>query len=721
MNGFEWLETLPMEQQDQLEALIAAVAEGDNERVDSMAPVLLREARDKDQPWVEILVRNFHLRSIVFNREDVREAVPQAVSLLERASRDDTRDCPQSTCVSHVLTAAYTLTDPEGFAEKREAVSRETLQGLDPERVCFLCISNEVATALIDQGRPEEALAFIEQQKEVRRSRGISFDPDDFARTESTALSAVGRHDDALKVVRAGLASGEVLRGESWMHSTRQVEAWILAESGSTEEALAQLPDLAQVFRDGGFEIHRRLVVRLVRSGQVGPAGGAVRLARLAREALQRGLADTGIQASLQSSRWFHEGGHPLLAEAVRERARPHLEALADPGRYLSELSALSELERVEPHESSIAALLAQPASPEQHVGLAERWSQMGFPDRADAALDEATRQFPDDIDLYEARCKTALGRRDAELLDRLVAAPPRHPEGEDNARFYEGLFAHETGDVARAIAAFEQVWSRRHDWIEVARRLGRLLLPSDPGRSMLVWLEAADAHQVPYFRWLGLVAATLAEDWPAQARLGAELELPELPDDRRPELDWGVLRIRIPDVARPLLARRTGPVTARILSLLGPGVTQHHGEVVVFDPQIANADEVAEDDEALRLHEAWARLEPATHDCVTLDGIWPGDEAVEALTEALDQAGVHYQFAAGDGYAITDPDGGEVHRGLFLFLAVDDASQGPLRALLEAHRPEHGPWVMHELLDRLGAADEAEEQRGLAEAWGMI
>ena len=50
MNGFEWLETLPMEQQDQLEALIAAVAEGDNERVDSMAkaPSAVAAARRKN-------------------------------------------------------------------------------------------------------------------------------------------------------------------------------------------------------------------------------------------------------------------------------------------------------------------------------------------------------------------------------------------------------------------------------------------------------------------------------------------------------------------------------------------------------------------------------------------------------------------------------------------------------------------------------------------------
>jgi hypothetical protein len=79
MNGFEWLEDLPLDQQRQLHELMNAVAEGDNALVDAMVPALLDEARSNDQPWVEVFVRNFQLRSLVFNREDARLALPQAV------------------------------------------------------------------------------------------------------------------------------------------------------------------------------------------------------------------------------------------------------------------------------------------------------------------------------------------------------------------------------------------------------------------------------------------------------------------------------------------------------------------------------------------------------------------------------------------------------------------------------------------------------------------
>jgi len=721
MNGFEWLDDLPPEQQQRLHQLVDAVSEGNNELVDAMAPSLLEEAMTHDQPWVEVFVRNFQLRSLVFNREDARQALPQAVSLLERANRDDTAECPQSVCASHALTAAYTLTDPRGYAEKREAVSRETLDGLEPDRVCFVCISNEVAKALIDQGRADEALQFIEEQKQTRRVRGIDVDPDDFARTEAAALVAMKRHPDALTVVEAGLEAGVRYRGESWMNDARQLQAWILAESGAGEQALEQFPDLGQIFRDGGFETHRRLVVRLVEDHHVGPLPGAVRLVHLAREALQRGLADTGIHASMQASAWLHQGGHPTLARAVAQRAQSDLDALVDGSAYQAELERLAQLEPGEPHESSIAALCAQPATSEQLQAIADRWRQMGFAERADDALADAARQFPDDIGLYEARCMQAIRTRNADTLEALVARPPDHPEGPDNAHFYEGMFAHESGDEARAITAFEWVWTRRQDWAEVAKRLGRLHLQGNPARSLEVWLQAADAHQAPYFRWLGLVAATIAEDWPAQAAIGAALELPELPNDRRADLSWGYLRIRIPELPRPLLAQRTGPVTARILSLQSPDETQHHGEIVVFDPQHTNADEVAEDDDALRIHTAWAGLESATKDCVTLDGIWPGEDAMQALSEALDEAGFYHQPAAGDGYEIKDPSTDETHRGVYLFLAVDEASGPALRALLEGQRPAHGPWVYHELLERLGASDEAEAQRELARAWGMI
>jgi hypothetical protein len=441
----------------------------------------------------------------------------------------------------------------------------------------------------------------------------------------------------------------------------------------------------------------------------------------LAGEALQRGLVDTGIHASVQASAWLRAGGHPILADAVLQRSLAHTDALVDPDRYRAEVEALAQPSAVEPDASSIAALSALPATSEHLQTIASRWRQMGFHDRADATLQEAAARFPDDIGLYEARCTQALRSGNATALEALVAHPPDHPEGEDNARFYEGIFAHGSGDDARAIAAFEWVWARRQDWAEVAKRLGQLHLRDAPTRSLEVWQQAADAHQAPYFRWMAMVAATAAEDWPAQARLGRELELPELPDDRRADLSWGYLRIRLPDQPRPFLAQRTGPVTARILSLSPPGEVQHHGEIVVFNPEHNNADEVAEDDDALRVHDAWMGVESATHDCVALDGIWPGEEAMEALSEALDQADVYHQPAAGTGYEITDPDGGETHRGVYLFLAVDEASGPALRAVLEAQRPAHGPWVFHELLDRLGAGDEAEAQRELARAWGMI
>jgi len=721
MNGFEWLEQLPPDQQNRLYQLIGAVSDGDNELVEAMTPALLEEAASQDQPWVEVLVRNFYLRSLVFNREDAREALPQAVSLLERAHREDAVDCPQSTCASHVLTAAYTLTDPTGYAEKREAVSRETLEGLDPERVCFVCISNEVATALIDQGRAEEALRFLEQQKQTRRVRGIDFDPDDFARTEATALAALERYAEAKEVVRAGLKAGEVYRGESWMNDTRQLQTWILASAGEGDEALEHVPELAQVFRDGGFETHRRLIVRLVEGGQVNAMQGAVRLVHLAAEALRRGLADTGIHASVQASTWLAEGGHPTLSDAVLQRATAHLDRLVDPRRYQPAVDRLAERDPVPPDPSSIAALAAGPGSPEQLQGVASRWRQMGFEELASSTLVEASRQFPDDIGLYEARCTQALREGDPEALEALLAQPPDHPEGEDNARFYEGIYAHDTGDEARAIAAFEWLWARRQDWAEAGKRLGKLHLRGDPARSIVVFRQAAEAHQAPYFLWLALVAATLAEDWPTQAELGTLLDLPELPNDRRPDFSWAYLRIRVPSLPHPLLAQRTGPVTARLLSLLPPGQTQHHGEIVVFDPEHSNADEVAEDPDALKIHDAWAGLEPATGACVTLDGIWPGEEAVQALFAALDAAGFYHQTAAGDAYEITDPETGEPHRGMYRYVAVDDANADALRALLASHAPAHGPWVYHELLDRLGQEEAAEAQRRRARAWGMI
>ena len=211
-DGFGWLDRLDPDLRRRLWHLMDAVAEGHHAQVDAVVPELVALARESDQPWVEVFVRNFELRSLVLHRENTRAGMGKAIDLLERAHRPDTVDCPQTICTAHAVCSGYGLRDPAGYVAERLAVSAETLSRIDPRRVCWLCISNEHADALIDDGRPDEALRFLDKQAGARLAVGAEVDPDDFGPRRAYAHLVAGRPEQALHEVQTAATD---LRGES--------------------------------------------------------------------------------------------------------------------------------------------------------------------------------------------------------------------------------------------------------------------------------------------------------------------------------------------------------------------------------------------------------------------------------------------------------------------------------------------------------------------------
>lgn len=66
------------------------------------------------------------------------------------------------------LASCYANVDGPGWVEERIEVCDETLARIDPTWACFHCLSNEKAEALLDDGRGEDALAFLaEQEKKI--------------------------------------------------------------------------------------------------------------------------------------------------------------------------------------------------------------------------------------------------------------------------------------------------------------------------------------------------------------------------------------------------------------------------------------------------------------------------------------------------------------------------------------------------------------------------
>ena len=134
-----------------VEGLSHAVCDGRHSQVDSIVPEALALARAIKNPWLEVFIRHWYMQSKVFHRYEVADALPEAVRLLEFANREETRQCPQSVCVTQDLAQCYAQLDGPGYVEERRGVAGETLDRIDPSWPCFRCISAEYAGALCDE------------------------------------------------------------------------------------------------------------------------------------------------------------------------------------------------------------------------------------------------------------------------------------------------------------------------------------------------------------------------------------------------------------------------------------------------------------------------------------------------------------------------------------------------------------------------------------------
>ena len=136
----------------------------EHDALDALYPEALAGARRLGLPWLEIYLRHWHLRSRVGRRMEAGRWLGEAVDLLEFAHRPQHVDCPQSVCATQDVAGAYEIQDHVGFAPERMQVAREALERITPRWQCFLCISDDYANALIDAGRPQEALRFLDEQ-----------------------------------------------------------------------------------------------------------------------------------------------------------------------------------------------------------------------------------------------------------------------------------------------------------------------------------------------------------------------------------------------------------------------------------------------------------------------------------------------------------------------------------------------------------------------------
>ncbi|HFE44312.1 MAG TPA: hypothetical protein ENJ18_02300 [Nannocystis exedens] len=747
-----------------MSALPTMVCDNEHARVEALVPEALALARAAKQPWVEVFIRHWLLQSRVFHRHEVGRSRREAVSLLEFANREETEGCPQSICVTQDLAGCYARVDGPGYVSERLQVARETLSKIDPSWPCYACISSEYADALIDGGEEEEALRFIRAQVAEAAASG-EFLQEEFALSEAHALILLGRFADAVtRLENHHHPAG----GDSHAMETRLMRAWALVGLKRYSEAATVRPAFTAIVETADhYESWLQATLGLVRGGKV---DNNVTLGRQLRE-LYRRLEDNGAiwgatQIAIAALELARERGANQIAALIESDAERLAAGLRSaPVIPMGPVKALpsSEVPAVGAPGEAEAICAALPDDPEmalERLGAArERWPEdprlasvwaqalraAGFAEQGLRELEVFAAAHPADGETLLELCRLYLACGDPAAIaslvrQRLAAFPELYPTG-----LWLLAQAEEAGgSIESAISTLKALielvpdadpaLSRLADLLREQRRYPEALAI----RRRLVERLPPGAHD-----WDLMSEATVVGDWALVRRSAERLGIPAKPAGEGPiDGSYGLCRIRFDgDVERAkttLWAERRGPVTARIVEIVGPGSPERFDDLLVFDAAMLNAaDEQGDegddsDDSASRRHpvfRAMEILERADMVSFSLDGPHPGEAVLERLRDLFTEYGGRLWVCSGDNYRLRDRESDDQSASLLGFYAyiafpasvsLAEVDAQLTRVCVEANSSL--AWIeLAEALDPGPARDQAlRYHRGLVRRFGL-
>ncbi len=706
MDSFAWVndlsDRLEEEGQQRLAYLIHDVPhqqyQGNHALVEALVPEALATARSLDIPWLDVYFKHWLCASRVA-RHHGEVQLGEVVSAYESAHQDKTQGCPQSVCVTQDLVATYANVDGPGWAPERLAACDETLARIDPSWSCFGCISIERANAMGDQGQPREAVLYLKDQREQQRRAGEELTTL-FVTTEVEQWLAAGEPSTALKLLDD--SEDDADEDDRREQATRRLQrARALAMAGEPQAAWELLPAFDDIEVAEYVSWCRAAVVaaRALPELNTPALGHAIwtTLEHLHTVGSHRLLTDLAVaQVELSLARQV-----PWLAALAVDRAREHVPLLRE------DFGAGDGVQQAaQAVASALATVQSAPCGPEQLGAWLRSPEAEGLSNETVVQwLEQAHQALPGDEGLA-TMLASALSNYGchAQARSRLQAMVLAAPQSvalqnhwfelcvkagdlaavEEQARrietglpamaaWYRAQVAAKEGRHAQVGPLIEQVLAHDPDatptrrlWADAAMQLKDFATAVTQRREVLKAEEAAGETPAPGRRWELLIAATAAQEWAevrAQTRaLEMELE-PGESDDSPIEDNWGLVYLRYDENGRErdVLARRTGPATARIVQPSPRGVPQRLGDWVVFEPRLA--EQPPEDEEELREYtrvftEPVHVLQKGTYGpSYMIDGVHPGEDRVTALRDALDAEGWSTWQYSNDGYRVTDPD----------------------------------------------------------------
>ncbi|MCC6875391.1 MAG: hypothetical protein IT378_13880 [Sandaracinaceae bacterium] len=675
--------------------------------VDAVMPEALALARARRDPWIEVFLRHWHLQSRVLHRHEVEGALAEAVALLEYASREESRGCPQSVCCTQDLAACYADLDGPGYAQERLAVSAETLSRIDPTWPCFDCISAEHASALGDAARQEDRLAFLEEQTRALARAGKK-PASNIRRQTCESVLDLGRHEEGLALARK-LDSGQ--HGKHGELDDRSLLARALASNGQGEEGARVIAEPQEILHSPSLGPRWIDAVRaLIGAGAYPNDWRLGRTLRLLHDRLRANgaLFPTAWVATHAAELAVARGAREVARLAIRD-AKEMLPKLRKPELLRERVErAAADAERIAPKTGlgpDVArAILDEGGDPEQVVDwtlgdgeetarvLAEALERLGSGGEAVLRLQSYLRAHPDASGV--AFLLADLWRERGALEDLEEAHRDALERGAQEAAYFgwrRALATHEAGRIEEAEGILAEVtsgpaplaafvlrarWERERGEVEAAlERLDRLAQNAPAGE----------------LDWERMICATLLGRHATVRASAARLGMDFGEGDGPIEAPGPLCRLRITEGgrARTVFAFRSGPVTARVVELTGAeGEPERFDDLVVFEARPDNPDAEPEAGRApVFVYPALATIEKGGFASWRVEGLDPGPEATARARDALRGQGFELQVLSSERYRVTV--GGERRPALFALVGAaravpPSAVSAALRSALE-------------------------------------
>ncbi|MET9065338.1 tetratricopeptide repeat protein [Streptosporangium sandarakinum] len=677
----------------------AQALEGRYAQLDVLAPAIAQQAGTMGQPWLEFYARYWHLVGRIGDRAQGAVALADAEALVEFTRREDVRDCPAAPGAVIALAVTQANTDGPGYAAERLA----SLGALDvaPASPAFAAVAEQHVAALIDAGRPVEAVAHAEAAVAALREAGREASWE-LGAASARALLAAGRPEDALTALDAatGFKPDDPV---AKAHREGVLRAFTLATLGRVAEAVEALPDLDVVADHPRVWLEWARAIRLLSGSE--QITNSWQLGRVLKQWIDyfammgghRARVDLAIIAGHLAVARQGVWQARLLADLAGSAAG-ELRESGDVAGRVAELRAAADAVTPIPAPGPEAELVAYFDAADGFNADPERWAGWLAP-LAGRDLEATRRQtttmgflgYPSQgADTYwtllvESGDAATADPQDIAYITGLLVEARQDERLEQLAEMLPAAQRHlALGRLHRARERWEQAATEAEAAVTAgagieARRLwaGAVQQSGDNAKGAAILKEIIDSDEAEAEDvWRMITMATAAEDWET-VRLGAaKVGMPLQSTEGPIEEELGLVRIILPapdGSQRAVISLRTGPATARLAIPQPPGMDYNAGDLVVFDPQLLEPipEKPEEQESFIPPFAAVSMLRPGGYTSWFFDGAAPSEADWTEFNEVLAERGWPMWVYSDENYTVTNPANGERIPGVFGWIAV--------------------------------------------------